>query len=121
MAQITGAVTVTHDGKDYSLILGMSGLAQLQKEYGQDLKPLVEMEEEGKLPDFSVLVRITTIALKRFHPDADPYLADDLLRADPSVPMQVVRDAFDLPDDDKAAPSGNAARPRAKRKGAKRG
>ncbi|MFN3275447.1 MAG: hypothetical protein ACK41U_12305 [Paracoccus sp. (in: a-proteobacteria)] len=132
MAQITGIVTVRHAGKDYSLMLGMSGLAKLQQDYGKDLAPLVAMFEEKVMPDFAVLLRVTQIALERFHPDADDWLADDMLQHDFSVGARVIREAFESlqkatpavsPD---AAPvgttSGNVAKPRAKKaKPARRG
>lgn len=94
MAQINGVVQVRHGGKSYSLILGMSGLAKLQREYDQSLSIFQEMEEEGKVPDFGALLRVVEIGLERFHGDADPYLADDLMRAKPELPVELVNAAF---------------------------
>lgn len=94
MNAVTGVVTATHEGQTYRLILGMGGLARLQQEYGVELAPLVAMEDEGRMPDFSVLLRVTQVALERFHPDADPYLADDLLTADVAVAVRILNAAF---------------------------
>ena len=95
MAQITGVVTAAHGGTEYSLILGMAGLARLQQEYGKDLAPLMAMFEEGQMPDFAVLLRVTELALQRHHPEADSHLADDLLAADITVAVRVINAAFE--------------------------
>ncbi|WP_411839246.1 hypothetical protein [Paracoccus sp. ME4] len=95
MAQITGVVTAVHDGTEYSLILGMSGLARLQEEYGKDMAPIVAMFEEGEMPDFAVLLRVTELALQRHHPEGGRELADDLLTADITVPVRVINAAFE--------------------------
>lgn len=126
MSQITGVVTAQHDGKAIRLILGMTGLAQLQVEYGKDLGPLVAMFEDKSMPDFSVLLRATQVALERFHGDADPYLADDLLAQDLTIAVRVINLAFEGlqnagPKSGKAkAAPGNVERPR-KARAAKRG
>lgn len=128
MSQITGVVTVRHKDKDYSLMLGMSGLAKLQQEYGKDLAPLVAMFEEKVMPDFAVLLRVTQIALERYHPDVNAWLADDLLQNDFSVGARVISEAFEQLQKAtpaaarKGAASGNVAKPRAKKaKPARRG
>lgn len=127
VAQITGVVTASHEGLSLRLILGMAGLAKLQDEYGKDLAPLVAMFEDKTMPDFAVLLRVTQIGLERYHPDADPYLADDLLASDITVAVQLINAAFQglqaaAPGKPRgqAAP-GNGAKARGKAKAAKRG
>ncbi|WP_111559464.1 hypothetical protein [Paracoccus sediminilitoris] len=127
MAQLTGIIEAKHAGATYRLTLGMSGLARLQEEYGKGLEPLIAMAQEGQAPDFAVLLRVTQVALERFHPDADPYLADDLLAADVGIAVAVMSAAFaglQAATPGKAGgatASGKATAPRGKAKPGKRG
>ena len=127
MANVTGIIETKHAGATYRLTLGMSGLARLQEEYGKGLEPLIAMAAGGEAPDFAVLLRVTQVALERFHPDADPYLADDLLAADVGIAVAVMNAAFaglqaatpGKPGG--ATASGKATAPRGKAKPGKRG
>lgn len=117
MNEITGEVTVKVAGETYRLHLGMIGIAELQKEYGQHLEPITNMDlEEGQLPDFGVMIRVVDLALDRHHPKHDKYLADDILRADPSVFITLMDAAFPKPDAETLA----AAEARAKAGGKSR-
>ncbi|SCY61525.1 hypothetical protein [Paracoccus tibetensis] len=118
MNAITGEVVVTARGETYRLCLGMIGLAQLQKEYGQHLGPITDLDlKEGELPDFSVMVRVVDLALDRYHPEHDKWVADDILREDLSTFLRLVEGAFPEPDPEVVA--AVEARTKAAEKGRK--
>jgi hypothetical protein len=102
MAHPTGEVDVQHNGKTYTLHLTMRGVAQLQKEFGQNLGPILEVKP-GEMPDFDVLLRVIEIALHKRHRDEEGDLADEILSADMGVFARVIAAAFPQPD--AAAPS----------------
>lgn len=93
-AQITGEVTATHDGSEYTLLLGLRGIAKLQEEYGADLAPLSKMGDGDSMPDMNVLLRVVDIALSRYHPDAGEDVAEGLLMADMNLPGKLLAAAF---------------------------
>lgn len=111
MEGITGEVTAQHGGKEYRLYLGMRGIGRLQEEYGKDLAPLMADPDaaKGGVPDMGPLVRVVEVSLLRYHPDADPYLADDLLRTDLSLPGRLIASAIPGAADE-APPAGGRAR-----------
>jgi hypothetical protein len=53
----------------------------LQDEYGQNLEPILAIKD-GELPHFGVCLRVVELALQRYHPDAGPDVADDILTQD---------------------------------------
>lgn len=116
MAQITGEITATLAGTTYQLCLGMRGIAKLQQEYGQQLDPITKLDPETEeLPDFGVMLRIMELALERHHPDADAWIADDLIRQDAAVVFRLIEAAFPSAEDGDAAekPAGKKRKARA--------
>jgi hypothetical protein len=80
MTNVTGAVTVKANGKDYTLWMGMSVLAALQAEFGDGFEDMLLAAEKGKLPNLTVVHRLFLLALERYHgEEADKYLVDDII------------------------------------------
>lgn len=95
MASFTGEVIAKLGDEEYCLALGLRGVAKLQEQYGANLDPIHNLgQEEGELPDFSVLLRIVDVALERHHPDAPGDVAEMLLAADMALPGKLLTAAF---------------------------
>ena len=113
MANSTGMLTVTVDGKDYRLWLGFSGLANLQEKHGSEFISRLDAPDdapEGWLPDFAILRDMLLEALERFHADeADRWLVDEIWAASPDVVGKLLAASF--PDQvQSGGASGNAKR-----------
>jgi hypothetical protein len=93
MASILGELEVTHGGATYRLRLTMRGIATLQDEFGNDIGGILDMSEGG-IPNMNICLRVVELALKRFHPDADADLADDILSDDMSIFGKLIAAAF---------------------------
>lgn len=107
-AQITGEITASFGGHEYRLMLGLRGFGQLQGEYGADLSPLMQMGEDGQIPDINVLLRVVDIALMRHHPDVDEDVAEGLLMQDISLPGKLLAGAIPMPEDSGGNGKGKA-------------
>ena len=102
---------VTAGGKEYTLWLGMSGLADLQAKHGQDvLQKLEPPEGSGNVwvPDLNIILDLLMAALQRYHCDADRFAADEIFAENEGVVMRLLAAAF--PDQKPAR--GNAKRPK---------
>jgi hypothetical protein len=93
MAKMLGDVTVSVGGEEYRLRLTMRGIATLQDEFGKNLDPILNLQP-GDLPHFGVCIRVVELALKRYHPDASPDVADDILTQDMGIFGQLLEAAF---------------------------
>jgi hypothetical protein len=81
IGNVTGAVTLTANGKEYRLWLGMSVLAELQERFGADFEGFLSGIEKGvALPNLKMMHALFSGALDRYHPgEADRYLVDDII------------------------------------------
>ena len=93
MAKMLGDVNVSVGGQEYCLRLTMRGIATLQDEFGQNLEPILALQP-GELPHFGVCLRVVELALKRYHPDAGPDVADDILTQDMTIFGTILEAAF---------------------------
>ena len=93
MAKMLGEVNVSVGSETYCLRLTMRGIATLQDEYGQNLEPILGLKED-QLPHFGVCLRVVELALQRYHPDAGPEVADDILTQDMGIFGQLMEAAF---------------------------
>lgn len=113
MADVRGAFTVSANGKDYTLWLGMSVLAELQAKHGDDVLTKLDAPEGAGpnwLPPLQIIVDLFLGALQRYHAnEADQYLVDDILAENGDAFAGLMAAAF---PDQKAKPSGNAKRPK---------
>ena len=112
MANVKGSLKATANGKDYTLHMGMSGLADLQEIHGQDVLSKLD-PPEGAGPDWVPNIKIITdlvlIALQRHHGDeADKYLVDDLTSENADLFSDLVQAMFP----DQKPQSGNVKRPK---------
>jgi hypothetical protein len=109
MADITGALSVEHNGARYSLRLTMRGIAKLQEEFGRDIAGLLS-GDVATVPDFGAILRVVEIALAKGNPsmadDKIKDLADDIATVD--LVGRIVQAAF--PDAEER--SGNVKRAR---------
>lgn len=96
---------------EYRLHMGMSVLAQLQSQHGQNV--LSEIDAEA--PNLDVIVDLMALCLQRYHPDADTYLADDLLAENPGLLRDLMQAFAGHAESEGESESGNAPRPRRKR------
>lgn len=93
MAKMLGEVNVSVGGESYCLRLTMRGIATLQDEYGQNLEPILALKK-GELPHFGVCLRVVELALQRYHPEAGPDVADDILTQDMAIFGTLLEAAF---------------------------
>lgn len=96
MADITGTLHHSFDGKDYRLRLTWGVLADLQDEYGDDFLSRLE-PAEGKAPPLRLMIGIVAKALvkgERMAPAEAEDLADDMLTSDPDIVPRLMQGAF---------------------------
>jgi hypothetical protein len=110
-----GSLKVKANGKDYTLWMGMSVLADMQTKHGQDVLERLEPPEgagQNWAPDMNIILDLVRGSLARFHSeeiDADKYLADDILSENKNIFPRLMSATF---PDQKAPSSGNARRPK---------
>lgn len=115
MTDPRGSLNVQACGKDYTLWMGMSVLADLQTKHGQDVLERMEPPENAGAnwaPDMNIILDMVRFSLVRFHRDeieSDRYLADDILSENRDVFPRLMAAAF---PDQKAPQSGNGRRPK---------
>lgn len=119
MADVRGALTVSAGGRDYRLWLGMSVLADLQAQFGQDvlsqLDPPDGVAADDWMPPLSIMIALIVGALERYHAaEADRWLADEILieNADvlPALMAAAFPDAGDQVQPGKTRPKGATRR-----------
>ncbi|AKG94524.1 hypothetical protein Shpa_13 [Paracoccus phage Shpa] len=83
MAHPKGQMKLTARGKEYTLWLGMSVLADLQAKYGNNVFSQIEPPADAGpdwMPPLNIVIDLFLGALQRHHADeADRYLVDDLI------------------------------------------
>lgn len=103
-----GALIVKTGGKDYTLWLGFSVLADLQDKHGQDVFQKLDPPAGAGadwVPDLSIVIDFFLCALQRYHAaDADRYLVDEILAENADAFNRLKSAAF---PDQKAAEAGN--------------
>lgn len=104
MSHAQGKVTVTVDGRDFTLFVGMSVLADLQAKHGQDVLERLDPPEgagESWVPDLAIVTDLFMGALQRFHADeADRWLVDDIIAENADALPQLMGQSFpDAPED----------------------
>lgn len=118
MANVRGAVSVKTGGKTYKLFVGMSVLADLQAEFGQDVLGKLDAPDgagDDWMPDLKIVMGLFAGALERYHPDdVDRWLVDDIIAASPTGFAELMAASFpDAPKGEaKSKPSGNAKGPK---------
>ncbi|RNF35389.1 hypothetical protein [Paracoccus methylarcula] len=122
MADITGALHITHDGRELTLRLSMAGLGRLQNQHGPSIGGLLdENRGEDQLLNFGILVDAVSIALQkgmRMDSEEADDLADDLVSADQGIVARLLEAAFPEPqvaEKTGAARGKSAGKPRARR------
>lgn len=121
MGELTGKYTVTVNDTEYTLFLGFSGLAEMQDRHGQDfLTKLVPPDgaDEGWMPPIAIVRDIVLESLQRFHgEEADRWLADDIMNANPDQVGEMIQVSFGVNDkgEGEGDQPGNGAGPKPKR------
>lgn len=114
MTHAQGALIVTANGKEYKLWVGMSVLADLQANHGQDVLAKLDPPEgasEKWMPDLNIVTDLFAAALERYHADeADRWLVDDIIAQNAGAYAKLM--GATTPDSPKDKPSGNGKRPR---------
>ena len=111
MSDPRGALKVTAGGKDYTLWLGMSGLAELQARHGQDVLLKLDPPEgagAGWVPDLNIVLDLLIASLQRHHDDADRFTADEIFAENEGVVLALLAAAFPA----QKPASGNVKRPK---------
>jgi hypothetical protein len=108
MADPRGLLKLTAGGKEYRLHFGMSVLADLQTQHGQDVLQRLDTGN-GAAPDLNIVIDLFLLALQRHHADeASRYLVDDLLAENDGALGRMMQAAFpDVQDS-----PGNGKRPK---------
>lgn len=106
-----GKLTVTADGRDFTLFVGMSVLADLQAKHGQDVLEQLDAPEgagENWMPDLAIVTDLFLGALQRYHADeADRWLVDDIIAENTDALPQLMGASFpDMPEDAPGNPKG---------------
>lgn len=108
-----GSLKVKANGKDYTLWMGMSVLADMQAKHGHDVLERLEPPQgagDKWAPDMNIILDLVRGSLERFHSDdiaGDRYLVDDILSENNNIFPRLMAAAF---PDQKAPPSGNGRR-----------
>ncbi len=83
MSDIRGILKLNAGGKEYKLFVGMSVLADLQSQHGQNVLEKMDPPEGASddwMPDLNIAGDLILGALERFHSDvADRWLVDDII------------------------------------------
>ena len=107
---VQGSLKVTVGGKEYTLFVGMSVLADLQAAHGQDVLEKMDPPKGASkswMPDLSIVTDLFMGALQRYHADvADRWLVDDIIAENANALPELMGASF--PDADKA---GNVKKP----------
>ena len=110
MADPRGSMKVTARGKEYTLWLGMSVLAELQAKHGDDVLTKLDAPADAGanwLPPLRIIVDLFLGSLQRHHAaEADQYLVDDILAENADAFAGLMATAF--PDQQ----PGKAKRPK---------
>lgn len=111
MADVTGALHVTHNGQQYTLRLTMRVIAELQSRFGNNIAGILD-GSAGDFPDMNAVLAVVESALIKGTPGIDAAkaaeIADDLLSADMGVISNLMVAAFP----EAKAEAGNAKRPK---------
>lgn len=102
MSALTGEIPAVLGNTSYRLILGLRGVAELQRDYGNNLHGIMGDasdaggEKEATLPDFNAFIHVVKVSLQRFHPaEADNLdVIEGLLAQDLSLPGRLIAAAF---------------------------
>lgn len=98
MADITGALHITHADRELTLRLTLGGIGKLQRKHGVTIGGLLdEGRDEGELLNFGILVDTISVALQkgmRMETEEADDLADDLLTADQEIAIRLLNAAF---------------------------
>jgi hypothetical protein len=113
MAKPIGDIEVALDGATYTLHMGFRELGVLQSEFGRNLVPLLVKPDDGELPDLAAYLRVVEVSLRRYHPQAAPTVADDIMAADIGIVAKLLAAAF--PDALKSGADGGPEKPEAGR------
>lgn len=108
MADVTGTIRETFDGKSYDLRLTMRGIASLQAKFGNNIAGLLDDTGEA-VPDFNALLALVSAALQKgsgMDAEAADDLADEMLTKDQAIFKRVIGAAFPEPK------MGNAKKPK---------
>lgn len=112
MTHPQGSMKIEAGGKEYTLFVGMSVLADLQAKHGQDVLEKLEPPEgagQAWMPDLSIVTDLFMGALQRYHADvADRWLVDDIIAENADALSGLMKASF---PDPKAQP-GNGKRPK---------
>lgn len=121
MAGLTGEITAVLGNSSYRLVLGLRGIAELQRDYGNNLQGIMgdrpagadagDEAKEAVLPDFDAFMQVVKVSLRRFHPEyaEDLDVVEGLLAQDWSLPGRLIAAAF--PD---AQPGGARGKKKAR-------
>lgn len=96
MADVTGTVRASHDGKTYALRLTMRSFAELQARHGANVAGLLD-GTAGAVPSFAALIDVVSLALQRgegMAADEADRLADELFTADARLVERLIAASF---------------------------
>ena len=112
-ARPDGSVKVSARGRDYTLFVGMSVLADLQSKHGQDVFERLEPPEGASptwMPDLAIVTDLFMGALERHHPDdVDRWVVDDIIAENDGALLTLMRASFPDPVDEPGKPTGPKA------------
>lgn len=99
MANPTGELKLKARGKQYTMHLGMSVLADLQERYGDKLDALLS-PTKGKMPNLKVMHAVFAASLERHHPEADRWIVDDIISENANAFADLLATAFPDPGEE---------------------
>jgi len=109
MTNPTGTKVMKVGGKPYRLHLGMSVLADLQEQFGDDFESLLSPPKGGKMPKLRVIQDVFMAALQRYHADeADRWLVDDIIAENADAFATLLTSSF--PDAGEAKGDGESGK-----------
>lgn len=114
---IRGHLKLTAGGKEYTLFVGFSVLAELQARHGQDVLSKLDPPAgagDDWTPDLAIVTDLFEGALQRYHADeADRWLVDDIISENMMALPRLIAASFPPQEPTKTAKPGNGKRPKA--------
>lgn len=105
-----GHLTVTAGGREFTLFVGMSVLAELQAKHGQDVLERLNPPEgasEAWMPDLSIVTDLVAGALQRFHEgEVSRWDVDDIVAENPQAWERAIKASFPDAEGEPGKPAG---------------
>lgn len=96
----TGAISVSVDGKDWTLLMDFNAMCDFKEATGLDALAFLDTFGGEEEPDMLIVRRLIHCALIQTHPDVDLKIAGRILTVAPTAMMSAAQAALPEPEAD---------------------